>query len=58
MQRIMEDIGIDRISDDAKEQLREHLEAEIKEITRKAHQFAKHANRKTIIADDVKLASK
>jgi histone H3/H4 len=47
-----------RISDPAKEELRTLLEEHGERIARTAAKFALHAGRKTIKADDVKLASK
>ena len=47
-----------RISDPEKEELRTLLEEHGERIARTAAKFALHAGRKTIKADDVKLASK
>lgn len=58
MARVMESAGVERVSEDAKEALREYMLEEIKEITRRAHQFSKHAGRTTILEEDIKLASK
>jgi histone H3/H4 len=47
-----------RVSDPAKEELRLLLEEQAVKLARTAAQFAVHAGRKTIKAEDVKLASK
>lgn len=47
-----------RVSDPAKEELRILLEEHGIELARTAAKFALHAGRKTIKAEDVKLASK
>ena len=58
MERVMHEVGVDRVSEEAKFALREALQDELKEITRKAHQYSKHAGRSTILREDIKLASK
>jgi DNA-binding protein len=47
-----------RVSDPAKEELRTLLEEHGERLARTAAKFALHAGRKTIKAEDVKLASK
>ena len=47
-----------RVSDPAKEEMRILLEEHGEEIARIAARFAAHAGRKTIKAEDVKLASR
>ena len=47
-----------RISDPAKEALREYLEEKGVELARIAAEFSVHAGRKTIKAEDVRLAAK
>jgi len=47
-----------RVSDPAKEELRTLLEEHGEKLARTAAKFAMHAGRKTIKADDVKLAAK
>jgi len=47
-----------RVSDPAKEELRTLLEEYGEKLARTAAKFALHAGRKTVKADDVKLAAK
>ena len=58
IERIMKNAGAERISDDAKVELIEHLEQLIFDITVESNKKAKIAKRKTIKADDIKLAIK
>lgn len=56
--RIIKESGAERVSEDAKEELAAYLEEVAREVAKKANNYAKVANRKTVKADDIKLAIK
>lgn len=55
-ERIIKKAGARRVSFEAAEELAKVMEAKIAEISDEAAALAKHAGRKTVIADDVRLA--
>jgi histone H3/H4 len=58
MEKIMKKAGAYRVSDPAKEALREVLEEIGEKISREADELSKHARRSTIKAEDIRMASK
>lgn len=56
MEQLMRNAGAQRVSEEAKMALKELLEKQGIELTKKAITLAEHAGRKTLKADDVKLA--
>ncbi len=56
--RIIRKSGAGRVSEDAVVALTEVLEEEGIKISQQASEFAKHANRKTIVGADIRLALK
>ena len=58
MEHLLKVHGAERVSEDAKEELRDVLEDVAEQVTQEAIKFAAHAQRKTVRADDIKLASK
>ncbi len=54
--RLIERAGAERVGDDAAEELRRILEDLAERIGKKAREFAAHAGRKTVKADDIRLA--
>ena len=58
MEKLLKKSGAPRVSEDAKEAMREVLEDYAEEIGEKAARIALHSGRKTVEAGDVKLAVK
>lgn len=56
MKRLVKGAGAARVSEDAAEALREVLEDFAGEVASKAVQLARHAGRKTVTKEDIKLA--
>lgn len=56
VERIIRSAGASRVSEEASKELRDILENFGKEISSKAIKLASHAGRKTITAEDIKLA--
>ena len=56
MEKLLKKAGAPRVSEDAKEALRDILEAYSHEIGQKATKFSVHSGRKTVKAADVRLA--
>ncbi|HIP74998.1 MAG TPA: histone family protein [Thermococcus paralvinellae] len=58
VERLIRKAGTLRVSEEATKVLAEHLEEKAMEIARKAVELARHAGRKTVKVDDIKLAIK
>lgn len=58
MYRILKKSGAERVSDESADELRRILEDIASSIAKSAVEMSTHAGRKTVKAEDVKLASK
>ena len=58
VRRLIEKAGADRVGDDAVEELGKIIEDYAVQVSKEATALAKHAGRKTVKADDIKLAAK
>lgn len=58
MEKILKQAGAERVSDKAKEALKQTLEERLLKISADAVKLAQHAGRKTIKDSDIKLAAK
>jgi DNA-binding protein len=58
MEKIMKGAGAYRVGDDAKETLRDVLEVLGEKISKEADELSRHAGRRTIKSDDVRMASR
>ena len=56
--RIIKEAGAERVSEDAKAELAAYVEEVARNVAKEATQVAKIAKRRTIKADDIKLAIK
>ena len=58
MEKLLKKAGAERVSEDAKQALKDALESMADDISEKATKIALHTGRKTVKAGDVKLAVK
>ncbi len=58
MEKLLKSCGAPRVSEDAKEAMREALEDFGESLGQKAVRIAQHSGRKTVKAGDIKIAAK
>ena len=58
MEKILKGVGANRVSDDAKVALQEVLEELGEKIGKDADELSKHAGRRTVKAEDVRMAAR
>ncbi|HLC86061.1 MAG TPA: histone family protein [Candidatus Nanoarchaeia archaeon] len=58
MEKLLKNCGAPRVSEDAKEALREALEDYAEKVGEMAAKISQHSGRKTVKAGDIKLALK
>jgi len=58
MERVMKQVGAERVSEDSKEALRDVLEEKAESLAASAIKLAQHAGRKTVKSEDIHLAAK
>lgn len=56
VKRIIKQAGASRVAEGAVEELRDELEEHAQDRAREAKQYAEHADRKTVQADDIKAS--